>query len=132
MNYSKGYNNNDMYSYDPYGYKNNQIPVMGVTCMNGMPHMTNMPIMPNLPGMPPMNPYMPFMNIPGMPMEMPNMEMPMDFMPDGDMPALPANPQEMFDMMGPGMNINCQQILELARAMGCLENMNGTEPTEES
>lgn len=157
MNYAKGFNNSNMYPYNPYGYENRPRPVMGMTCIHGMPYMNN-PYMQSMPGMPPMTPGMPGMptpgmpemptpgmpgmpytspNIPGMPpMDLPGMpfipdsqmpdmpELPFDFLPDGDMPALPAMPEMPMN----GMPMNCQQLMELARAMGCLDNMNEAKP----
>jgi hypothetical protein len=131
MNYSKGFNNNT-YPYNPYSYNNRQMPVMGMTCMNGMPYMTNTPGMPNMnmPEMPIMDMPMPFIPDSQMP------EMPDDFMPDGDMPALPAMPDlqqnNLNNMMMPRMPINCQELIEFVRAMGCMDEMNSTEPTAET
>nr|WP_300090422.1 hypothetical protein [Sedimentibacter sp.] len=160
MDYAQGINMGNAPGMPPYGnsmYMQNYFPSMPFMTRSNSPTMPTMPNMPGMPSMPSM-PSMPTVPSPGMAPFIPESEM--ENLPDGDMPALPRDPgmrmpefsqpgrlPAMPQMPGDGnmypgttmpgtsmmpMEMTCEQLLELAKNMNCMEMMHEHMHMEET
>ncbi|MEL7647077.1 MAG: hypothetical protein AAGU76_03245 [Sedimentibacter sp.] len=143
MGYAQGLSGDCLPGMPPYGssmYMQNYMPSTPFMASGMQPaSIPTIPNMPSMPGMPNMMPGTPFI---------PDSQM--DDLPDGDMPALPRSTMPMPEMRGPGglpampgmppdgnrypgiltpgtgtipMEMTCEQLMELARNMNCMEYM---------
>lgn len=140
MNYAQGMNMGSVPGMPPYGnsmYMQNYFPSMPFMTGSNSPTMPSMPSMPTAPqpGMAPFIPASEMENLPDGDMpalpRSPEMRMP-EFNQPGNLPAMPQMPGDMNMYPGmtmPGTNMmpmemTCEQLLELAKNMNCMEMMH--------